>query len=367
MHLGTKLVVIVAATAALVVPAATAASAAPTSAPETCGCGNKSPLAVGTDSAGNDYVFYNGGDGSLWEKWSNASGTVWYGPSEILGTSAGVGANLAVAVHPNGEQDVFWENMNNSELDELSFVPGKGWGKSPTDLGRDVGDDNTFWTSLSAGSDRYGNDYVVYEGNGDASVWEKTHINGVWSGPLKVYDPNPAGFLGEAPPSAVNTGPAIAVQPSGRQDVFWMGYNSTTFTANIWEDSTGSTGKFSATAKNLGITTTQPTDDVWVAAGGILGNDYLFWQDPNGGLRWVWYSGGTLKWYGGATGQQLLDANTYGGLSQGPSVVVHSTSSIDVFWYAQNVSASGTVSIDLMELSYRNGAWQTSPVNHGPF
>jgi hypothetical protein len=48
------------------------------------GLGAKSPFAVGTDAAGNDYVFYGGSDYGLWEKWYIASNSTWYGPGVIL-------------------------------------------------------------------------------------------------------------------------------------------------------------------------------------------------------------------------------------------------------------------------------------------
>jgi hypothetical protein len=86
---------------------------------------------VGTDAAGNDYVFYGGSDYGLLEKWYIASNSTWYGPSVILklpsGDVAGVNTNaMAVAVYPNGDQDVFWQGDGNQDLYELSYVPGSG-------------------------------------------------------------------------------------------------------------------------------------------------------------------------------------------------------------------------------------------------
>jgi hypothetical protein len=345
-------------TTAMIVAAVIPAQAAPASPPTLCGCGDKSPFSVGTDAAGNDYVFYGGSDGGLWEKWS--SGSTWYGPSEILkppiGDAAGdgnVSTTTAVAVHPNGQQDVFWQGENNQDLYELSYVPGSGWGKLQN-LGG-PGPNNYNFDGLTVGVDGNGNDYLFW--NNDGALWEKWHVGGSWYGPAAIYTPPPSGFLGFAPPSAIQTGPTVAVHPNGTQDVFWMGYNAQTLIANIWEDSYAN-GAWSG-AKSLGVTTTVPADTEWPAAGGDQNNnDYIYWQDPNGGLREVWHIGST--WYGGNTGQQLLNVNQYGN-SQGPSVAVRANGTQDVFWYEE----SSTTPV-LMEYSYSDGAWH-GPTSRGGF
>ena len=76
-----------------------------TTAPQNSGTAE---LAAGVDSAGNQYVFWQGADGGLWEKWYSGG---WHGPARLMAAGT-IGSAPAVAVHGAGEQDVFWKGTD---------------------------------------------------------------------------------------------------------------------------------------------------------------------------------------------------------------------------------------------------------------
>ncbi len=338
-------------TTAMTVTAVLPAQAAPASDPTLCGCGDKPPFAVGTDSAGTDFVFYGGADGGLWEKYSGN-----WNPSEIvkppIGDADGDGnvAQPAVAVHPNGNEDVFWQGTNSPDLYEVSYVYGSGWGKVQNLGGPGSGNYN--FDGLTAGSDSNGNDYLFW--NNDGQLWEKWHYSNGWHGPALIYNP-PAGSL-----AGITNGPTVAVHPNGQQDVFWEGSSPAGSAVTDTYDDSYANGAWSG-PKSLGALSSSGLD-TWPTAGADANNDvFLFWLDDisPGGLHEWWQIGSTR--YGGAGYALPVTASQYGGPATGPAVAVHSSTATDVFWWAEFGGPPM-----LMEYSYSGGAWHT-PVSRGGF
>jgi predicted Ser/Thr protein kinase len=76
--------------------------------------------AAGVDAGGNDYVFWRGTNGALWDKWF--LGGQWHGPAPIAAAGTQLASPPSVAVHADGRQDVFWKGTNGN-LYELTWLP----------------------------------------------------------------------------------------------------------------------------------------------------------------------------------------------------------------------------------------------------
>jgi hypothetical protein len=61
------------------------------------------------DGAGEQFVFWQGTDGRLWEKWY--LGHSWNGPAPVA-VAGRIASAPAVAVQRSGEQDVFWKGAD---------------------------------------------------------------------------------------------------------------------------------------------------------------------------------------------------------------------------------------------------------------
>jgi serine/threonine-protein kinase len=252
---------------------------------------------------GAEFVFWNGAQGGLWEKWW--SGTNWSAPLEIAPQV--LGSRPAVTVHADGEQDVFWKGTNGDLME--SFFAGQWIG--PTDLG--VG---TLASNPSVGVDGAGNAYVFWQG-ADGGLSEKRYSNGSWNPPVSVN----AGTLGSAP--------AVAVHPGGRQDVFWRGLNG-----HLWEIRY-TDGWSSAVDLHDGPLGSAPSVGIDAA-----GNEHVFWRGIDGGLREKTLSNG--HW------TRSVPVTNAGTLGSPPAVAVHARGQVDVFWRGLNG--------DLYEM-YDNRQW----------
>ena len=320
---------------------------------------NKSPLAVGSDSAGTDFIVYGCADGGLCEKTSKNWNVVEpiKGP---IGGDLGPGnvSNPAIAVHPNGSLDVFWQASYN--LYEVSATAAGTWGKiaerAPSDFSSAPGTYGSF-NGLTAGSDNNGNDYVFFAASSDSSLWEMWHYTNGWRGPQRIYEPTGGGFLENAPPSAIESGPGVAVHPNGQQDVTWWGNTNSSEVANLW-DAAYANGAWKTT--NTGVVNGLSASlEPWPAAGADSTNRVdVFWLDPNNGLYWAYKVGTT--WHN-LSGKQLLSITGYQFSLNGPSVVVHPDGHIDVFWDGE---ANGDGPPSLWEISYNGSTW-SAPISHG--
>jgi hypothetical protein len=243
----------------------------------------------GADRAGDQFVFWRGTDGSLWDEWD--TGGIWHGPARISVAGRTLSSQPAVAVLPDGEQDVFWKGTD-GQLWEVRYTT--HWTR-PVDLGGSLS------SAPSAGADSHGDVYVFWEGR-DRSLWDKWRTGGSWYGPVAIKI---AGRMGSAP--------AVAVQESGTQDVFWRGTDG-----NLWDawHTISWHGPVNLGAGPLGSGPTAGAD--------ADGNLYVFWEGTDGSLWDRWDT--SQQWHGPA---KITSSGTMG--SQ-PSVAVHGDGEQDVFW-----------------------------------
>jgi hypothetical protein len=134
----------------------------------------------------------------LWEKWYGDER--WTRAFEVRKAGL-IGSAPSVAIHSDGEQDVFWRGSNGN-LYEIRF---NGTWSAPENLGG-----GQLSSVPSAGADAAGNDYVVWRGT-DSRLWGMSSTSGQWNQALPL---NGVGLV---------SAPTIAIQADGEQDVFWRG------------------------------------------------------------------------------------------------------------------------------------------------
>jgi len=245
--------------------------------------------AVGVDSAGDEFVFWQGAGRGLWEKYY--IGGKWSAPVQI--TSAGkIASAPAVAVRGVDQQDVFWKGFN-GHLWEARY--NHGWHTS-VDLGA-----GRLASAPTVGVDPAGDEFVFWRGAA-SRLWEKSYRDGRWHRAVRITI---AGKIGSAP--------AVAVHANGQADVFWKGTDG-----NLWE-AVNSDGWHAPIDLGGGPLGSAPTAGVDSA-----GDEFVFWRGTDGGLWENFYL--DSRW------NSPIRITIAGTIDSAPAVAVHPTGQQDVFW-----------------------------------
>jgi hypothetical protein len=257
----------------------------------------------GADARGDQFVFWRGTDGSLWEKWH--IGREWRGPVRIAAAGRSLASAPSVAVTPGGQQEVFWMGTDGN-LWEVTHTA--GWTK-PVDLGG-----GPLESAPTAGADAKGETFVFWKG-AEGSLWDKWYVDNSWHGPAHLHK---AGDMGSAP--------TVAVQRSGVQNVFWRARNGDL--TDLWYAS----GWYGPATLRAGPLGSAPT-----AAADAQGNLFVFWLSKDGAL----YQKSDINgaWHGPA---RIAPVS---GLGATPSVAVNAGGDQEsLFWRGRDG--------DLLESSY---------------
>jgi serine/threonine-protein kinase len=248
---------------------------------------------AGADGSGSVYVYWQGLDGSLWEKWFTKG--KWNGPTGIR-AAGHIGSQPAVAVHGGGQQDLFWVSTGTAKnLWHVTHT--NAWSKAENLKSGPLG------SAPTAGADENGGMYVFWKGT-KGNLWDKWNVDGKWNGPDLIT----------AAGRGLASQPAVAVHADGDQDVFYVGTNG-----DLWEVShTSAWGK----PMDLG---SGPLGSAPTAGVEANGDVYVFWEGTDGILWQKWNIGG--RW------QKARSVNTHGHpLASQPAVAVHAHGQVDVFW-----------------------------------
>jgi hypothetical protein len=145
-------------------------------------------------------VFWKGWDGHLWVI-RRKPGSRWAHPANLgMGKLGGAPAATGLA---SGEVDVFWPAKSHASVWQLSFFPGRGWGKAD-DLTAGVSAGPVAVAAPATGVD------VFWRGSNGTLWWAAGH-GASWAQPARPG----MGVLGSAP--------FAAGQPGGVVNVFWKG------------------------------------------------------------------------------------------------------------------------------------------------
>lgn len=143
-------------------------------------------------------VFWKGRDGHLWVI-RRKPGSRWAHPANLgMGKLGGAPAATGLA---SGEVDVFWPAKSHASGWQLSFFPGRGWGKAD-DLTAGVSAGPVAVAAPATGVD------VFWRGSNGTLWWAAGH-GASWAQPARLG----MGVLGSAP--------FAAGQPGGVVNVFW--------------------------------------------------------------------------------------------------------------------------------------------------
>ncbi|MFL5860145.1 MAG: hypothetical protein ACJ780_05115 [Solirubrobacteraceae bacterium] len=262
--------------------------------------------AVGVDTAGDRFIFWQGGDHRLWE-----SDDVSSGENVVRIDRAGkIDSAPALAVHRNGEQDVFWKG-GDGRLWEA-------WWTGSWHGGVDLKTPKLF-SDPTAGLDSAGREWVFWRGAKN-SLWGMRYSGKVWGHPFSVSG---AGTLTSDPGVAVNPdGNAVVVFYRGGDRGLW----AETFTGKRWVKSKLGNG---------------PLGSAPTAGADRSGNLYVFWRGTHGGLWEATRHSGTWR-----AASQLDFAGTLG---TPPGATVEANGAQHVFWGGSDQTLWG--------IEYENGHW----------
>lgn len=247
---------------------------------------------AGADANEGEYAFWEGTNGTLWDKWQ-VDGH-WHGPARISAAGHGMASQPAVAVHAGGQQDVFWRRTG-GDLWEVSHT--SAWQKRVS-LGS-----GPLGSGPTAGIDAGGGEYVFWEGT-RGTLWERWQLQGQWHGPAQIT----------AAGHRLASQPAVAVYAGGHQDVFWKGSDG-----NLWEIS-HTTAWQKPVDLGSGALGSAPA-----AGADASGAVYVFWEGTRDTLWEKWQLHG--RWHG----PQRITAAGHA-LASPPAVAVHAVGEQDVFW-----------------------------------
>ncbi len=205
--------------------------------------------AAGVDGRHRQYVFFKGTDNNLWEAFYD--GHHWNGPL-ALGMGP-LGSAPAAAVGDDGRQYVFWKGTDNNLWE--AFYDGHHW-NGPTNRGM-----GPLGSEPTAGVDSENRQYVFWKGT-DNNLWEAFWDTDHWTGPLALG----MGPLGSAP--------GAAVAPDGQQYVFWKGTDG-----NLWEAFYDGHHWNGPNSRGMGALGSEPT-----AGADSENRQYVFWKGTDNGL-----------------------------------------------------------------------------------
>ena len=249
--------------------------------------------AAGVDAAGEQFVFWRGTDGGLWETWYSAGR--WRGPTRIHKAGA-IASAPGLAVHARGEQYVFWRGQDGKLWEAWYSARWNG----PRKLA--VG---TIASAPAAGVDAAGEQFVFWRGT-DGGLWETWYSAGRWRGPTRIHK---AGAIASAP--------GLAVHARGEQYVFWRGQDG-----KLWE--AWYSARWNGPRKlAVGTIASAPAAGVDAA-----GEQFVFWRGTDGGLWETWYSAG--RWRGPTR------IHKAGAIASAPGLAVHARGEQYVFWRGQD-------------------------------
>jgi hypothetical protein len=225
--------------------------------PVDMGWASTSAPSVAVDDNSNQWVFWRGDDGNIWEAWY-VSGQGWNGPVDQGWPTASA---PSVAVNPTNQwQYVFWQGND-----------GNLWGAWY--YGSWSTHDFVGWTTTSApsvGEDSAGNQWVFYRGT-DGNLWEVWGVYNVgWYGPADFTN------------VPINSQPSLALNPSN--DLQWVFYQGSD--GNLWEVwyQNGWYGPADF-GSGWGLTSAPS------AAADTSNYQWVFWLGTNGDIWEAWYQG----------------------------------------------------------------------------
>jgi DNA-binding beta-propeller fold protein YncE len=249
---------------------------------------------AGADRAGEQFVFWKGTNGTLWDEWYIHSS--WHGPAQITTAGRTLLSSPGVAVPPSGQQDVFWRGPGGNLWETTHTTH---WTRR-VNLGA-----GPLGSAPTAGADARGEVFVFWKGTNGA-LWEKWRTHGRWHRPAKIKI---AGRMGSAP--------GVAVQSSGVQNVFWRGRDG-----DLWD--ARHTNRWHRPV-NLGA---GPLGSAPTAGADAHGDLFVFWEGTDGSLWDRWDLKGA--WHGPAK------ITAAGRMGSAPAVAVHGDGEQDVFWRGTN-------------------------------
>ena len=227
--------------------------------PKNLGWQTNSAPSVAVDDSGNQFVVWTYGD-AVYEATNLGSG--WTGPTEHSTWNTTLAPS--VGVNPtNDYQYIFWQN-GSGDLEEGWNNGGSGWSTKTFT--------STIASSPSVSVTNSGGQYVFWQGS-NGFIYEDWYT-GSWYGPQeKTWSDGGSGLA-----------PSVSVNPSNsNQSVFWIGSNG-----HIWDSLY--TGTWS-TAADLGWQSESPPESAMANTGEI----WVTWQTTNSDIALQWNSTGSWQ------------------------------------------------------------------------
>jgi hypothetical protein len=229
--------------------------------------------AVAVTGAGNQYVFWKGTNGHLWEGYY--LGGSWHGPSEVTDTAGDKVGPMAsppgAGVDSSGNVYVFWKNGGDGGLEETS---GKGYQPGSFSGYHEIGGTAPLGSAPAVAVSGGGNQYVFWQ-NASGYLEEAYNLNGTWNGPSPVTD------TANDKMGPMATAPGAGIDSSGNVYVFWKNSSD-----GGLEETSGlgyQPGSFNAQHEIAGMAPLGSAPGVAVAGDG---NQLVFWKgaDANANL-----------------------------------------------------------------------------------
>jgi hypothetical protein len=238
---------------------------------------------VAVSSDGNEYMFWAGTNGDIYEAYFTASSGTWNTQDMTSAQSWGSTTSaVSVGVNPsNDQQYVFWRGTN-GDLYEGYYKSG-GW-NGPQDLNTVFGFGNNIASAPSVAVASDGNEYVYWRGT-EGDIYEAyfTASSGNWNS----QDMTSAQGWGSAS-SAISVG----VNPSNDyQYVFWRGVNGDLYQA-YYKAGNWTGPQDLASVFNVGNNIAS-APSVSVANDG---NEYVFYRGFNDDIYEAYYTASSGSW-----------------------------------------------------------------------
>jgi hypothetical protein len=322
--------------------------------PAAAGDSSRGP-AAGADKLGNEYVFWKGTDGNLWEAYWNTYDRSWKGPNKIgmgpLGSEPTVAVSpTQVFAGPGGNlfsgQYVYWTGTGPAGHLWMAYWDGSWHG--PIDLGMGALGSQPAASASDVGGRQILN--VYWEGN-DGNVWyaystDPTNASS-YSGPHAASRSGKGlGPLGSSP--AASSAYSTCTLCNQDDIVTWWGTNSGLWFAeyNVALNSWDSGAQYVSGAGSLGS----------APSVAVIGST----------VNWAWKGSGNQDLWVFSNGQDKPADEGMGPLGSAPAIAVNDPSGTGTGYYLYVFWKGTGSSADLFEAYYsRNDNTWHGPINLG--
>jgi mRNA-degrading endonuclease HigB of HigAB toxin-antitoxin module len=238
------------------------------------------PVVGANPSNDQQYVFWRGSNGDLYEAYYKSGS--WNGPQDmdaVFGFGNNIASAPSAAVSADGNEYVFWRGTNGDIYEAYYNSASGSWGHQDLTSAQGWG---TTTSAVSVGVNSSNDQQYVFWRGSNGDLDEAYYKSGGWSGPQDMD--SVFGFGNN-----IASAPSVAVSSDGNEYVYWRGAQGNIYEAYY----TASSGAWNSQDMTNAQTWGDATSAINVGVNSSNDQQYVFWRGSNGDLYEAYYKSGS--------------------------------------------------------------------------